>query len=234
MAKDVIVTADAIHRRRKVGKLVGLTLIILLLLLIVIYIILQVVYNEGKFTVSLDSNATLESGINIYESLNDPTGKRKLYSQTIGQMDNISIKWLPENIDAEAEGSHNGENYIAYTFYIENQGVETLNYWYKIIVDDVIKSVDKAVRVMVIKNGERVIYAKANELSGEPEKDTVAFRTDEDGTIVLEERTNFNPGDRDKFTVVIWIEGDDPDCIDALIGGEIKMHMDITEEHIEE
>ena len=33
---------------------------------------------------------------------------------------------------------------------------------------------------------------------------------------------------------MIWLEGDDPDCVDALIGGEIKMHMDIREEHIEQ
>ena len=45
-------------------------------------------------------------------------------------------------------------------------------------------------------------------------------------------RESFNPGDIDKFTIVIYLEGDDPDCVDALIGGEMKMHMDITEEHI--
>ena len=37
-------------------------------------------------------------------------------------MDNISIDWIPKNIDTESNGSHNGENYIAYTFYIENEG----------------------------------------------------------------------------------------------------------------
>ena len=47
-------------------------------------------------------------------------------------------------------------------------------------------------------------------------------------------REDFNEGDRDKFTIVIWIEGDDPDCIDYLIGGQMKMHMEITEEHIEQ
>ena len=49
---------------------------------------------------------------------------------------------------------------------------------------------------------------------------------------VLETRQGFEPGQIDKFTIVIYLEGDDPDCIDALIGGEMKMHMDITEEHI--
>jgi hypothetical protein len=26
-----------------------------------------------------------------------------------------------------------------------------------------------------------------------------------------------------KYTIVIWVEGDDPDCIDYLIGGSIKV-----------
>src|SRR5574344_567536 len=234
MAKSVIVTADKVYYRHRIGKIISLSLILLLLLLIVIYVVLKVVYNGGNFTVTLDSDKTLKSGINIYESLNDPTGKSKLYADNVSFMDNISVKWLPENIDTEAEGSHNGTNYIAYTFYVENKGEEDLNYWYKIVVDDVVKSVDRAVRVMVIENGVKAVYAKANELTNAPETDTIPFKEESDGTIILKERTDFNPGDRDRYTIVVWIEGDDPDCIDALIGGEIKMHMDITEEHIKE
>jgi hypothetical protein len=234
MAKGVIVTADEVYYRHRMGKVISLSLIMLLLFLILIYIVLRVIYNGGNFTVTLDSDKTLKSGINIYESIYDPTGKSKLYAENLAFMDNISGKWIPSDINEVAEGSHNGENYIAYTFYVENKGDETLNYWYKIIIDDVVRNVDKAVRVKVYENDTVTTYARANELSGEPETNTEPFRTDSDGTIVLKERTDFKPEDRDKYTIVIWIEGDDPDCIDALIGGEIKMHMDITEEHIKE
>ena len=47
----------------------------------------------------------------------------------------------------------------------------------------------------------------------------------------LENIKGMKPGDIDKFTIVVYLEGDDPDCTDDLIGGEMKMHMDITEEH---
>jgi len=47
-------------------------------------------------------------------------------------------------------------------------------------------------------------------------------------------RKDFKPNDIDKFTIVIYLEGDDPDCKDELIGGEMKMHMEITEEHIKQ
>ena len=144
-------------------------------------------------------------------------------------MDNISIDWIPTNIDTEANGSHNGDNYIAYTFYVENEGTDTVDYWYSIVIDDVIKNVDEAARVMIYLNGEKTVYAKINALTNEPEKDTTPFFSKDKA--VLEERKAFSPGDIDKFTVVIWLEGDDPDCTDNILGGEIKMHMEIREEY---
>ena len=119
---------------------------------------------------------------------------------------------------------------MAYTFYIENKGAEVINYWYTILVDDVIKNVDKAIRVMLYKNGEREVYARANEATGQAENGTIAFKSDL--CILEKQRTSFAPGDIDRFTIVIFIEGDDPDCVDAIIGGMMKMHMDIIEEHI--
>ena len=38
----------------------------------------------------------------------------------------------------------------------------------------------------------------------------------------------------DKFTIVIYLEGEDPDCLNNIIGGEIKMRMDIREEHVDD
>lgn len=228
---EVVVTAGKIKKWHKRGRIAKLTIFLLLLLLIILYLVLKVLFNDGSFIVSLKGNDSLESGLTIYESLNDPTPKRKLKAKSIEFMDNISIKWLPENINNEKDGSHNGKNYIAYTFYVENQGKKDIGYWYKIVIDDVIKNVDKAARIMIYFNDEKIVYAKENENNGMPEKDTTKFRNDEDGTIILQQRTNMHPNDVDKFTIVVWIEGDDPDCIDALIGGELRMHMDITEEH---
>ena len=102
MAREVIVTADIVKKRKIAVQIVKISLLSLLLLLIVLYIILKIIYSEGKFTITLDSNETLESGITIYESQNSPQAHRKLEATPIKFMDNISYKWLPENIDTEA------------------------------------------------------------------------------------------------------------------------------------
>ena len=145
-------------------------------------------------------------------------------------MDNISIKWIPDNINDEKDGAHNGDNYIAYTFYLENEGKEEINYWVECTIDDVIRRIDEAVRIMVILNGDKVVYAKENSLTKMAEDGTEKFYKSK--VPVLRKRSNFKPGDIDKYTIVVWVEGDDPDCVDALIGGEIKMHLDIRDEHI--
>ena len=90
---------------------------------------------------------------------------------------------------------------------------------------------------MIFRDGEPTVYAKLNGVTKKPEEDTVPFYENRvkksENIAVLEERVNFTPGDIDKFTVVVWLEGDDPDCVNAIIGGEIKMHMNIREEHID-
>lgn len=232
MAKDVIVTASRVKWWQLFGKKLKLTILLLLLLLIIIYIVLAFKMSNANFYVSIKDNDQLESGMVIYESQNDPTPKRKLSADNLQFMTNIDMKWLPNNIGNEAEGSHNGDNYIAYTFYVENQGSNIFNYWYEVVMDDVVKNVDEALRIMIIINDQKTVYAKANSLNGAPEKDTEAFLNNEDGTVILKNRKNMTPGEMDKVTVVIWIEGPDPDCVNALIGGQVKMHMNVTEEHI--
>ncbi len=62
MASEVIVTANKVKNRKKVSKIVRKALFILLVFLIVLYVVLDIIYSEGRFTVILDSNRTLEIG----------------------------------------------------------------------------------------------------------------------------------------------------------------------------
>ena len=222
--------SEKLKKREIKIKVVRVAILITIIFLTIIYFLLKTVYDLGDFTISLDPQSELKSGLVMYENRDSKTIKQILKADKLDFMDNISINWLPDNLNNEAEGGHNGDNYIAYTFYIENQGSDVINYWYNIHIDDVIKNVDSAVRVMIYRNDERKIYAKKNSTTNLPEEGTLPFYSDEE--VLVEQRSDFNPGDVDKFTIVIWIEGDDPDCVYAIIGGEMKMTMQITEEHI--
>lgn len=233
MAKEVIVTADKIKKRKKAFLKTKIVIGLLILIFLLIFAILGIVFNVNKFTITLDNKLQDEKGIILYSDINEKAHQRKLFAQALNDMDNITYEWIPKDVHTSSNGgSHNGDNYIAYTFYIENEGQVSVNYWYSIIIDDVIKRVDEAVRVIVFLNDEETVYAKINNETGEAEKDTEAFYKDD--VVVLKPRNDFKVGDIDKFTIVIYLEGEDPDCLNDIIGGEIKMHMEIREEHLDE
>ena len=213
-------TARSVRRRNVMLRTVGIIVLILILLLGFFYAMSAFVNKAGNFTVwvteddlsrlTLSNTAEFEDNATILEA------------DIIEQMDNITKAWLPEDID-DVDGCHNGENYIAYTFYMKNMGENEVNYTTQIDIHAVTKEADNAVRVMVIKNGEETVYAKSQKGSNEPEPDTVAFLSE---TQVLKNTTvGFKPNDVDKYTVVIWLEGNDPECVDNIRGGVVKMSM---------
>ena len=139
-------------------------------------------------------------------------------------MTNISGLDLPENLDM-INGSHNGKNYIAYTFYLINAGDDTISYEGELTIENVTKGVDEAVRIAVYKNGEKTVYGKTKSNGTGIESDCDSeFLT---ASIVLRDtKEEFTPRSKDKYTVVIWLEGNDPDCVDDIIGGTIKFRYD--------
>lgn len=63
-------------------------------------------------------------------------------------------------------------------------------------------------------------------LDGIYQLNTVPFASDR--TICTGLREDFPHDGMDKFTVVIWLEGEDPECVDRIIGGEIELAMNFT------
>lgn len=231
MNNAVEVKAQKLYKRKLFVKVIKIAFLLLLILVSVIYLFLYIIYAGGRFTVTLDKNLSNRKNVFLSENGELENKVRRLAADTIDYMDNISIKWLPEDIATEATGAHNGDNYIAYTFYVVNAGSETVHYWYEVDIDDTIKNVDEAIRIMIYRNGAPTVYAKKNRDTKEAEPDTKKFVSEE--IAVLEQRKNLKPNTKDRFTIVVWIEGDDPECKNDLLGGEIKMHMDITEEHVD-
>lgn len=214
------VTGKSVRRRNLLLKIFAVILLIAILLLGIAYLLSVLVDRVGNFTVWVpDGNENIISLSDTPDFANPTT---LLEADIIPEMDNITKSWMPDNLD-EVDGCHNGDNYIAYTFYLKNAGENEINYMSSIDIHAVTKESDNAVRVMVIKNGEETVYAKAQKDSTEPEPDTVAFASN---TKVLENITNdFEPGEVDKYTVVIWLEGNDPECVDNIRGGVVKMSM---------
>lgn len=134
-----------------------------------------------------------------------------------------------------------GENYLAYTFYCKNVGHESVDYTATLINNGAAKSMDEAVRIIVFKNGKPTIYAQNKHNSDEPEDDSkfLPKSIPEESWISKEkimttESKDFAPDDVDKYTIVMWAEGNDPECINEILGGHMKMSMTFSVKDDEE
>ena len=138
-------------------------------------------------------------------------------------MTNISGEDIPDNVD-RINGSHNGNGYIAYTFYLSNTGHDTLAYTSELTMENVSGGVDEAIRIAVYKNGEKTVYGKTKS-NGKGIESDCDYEFASSTVAVYEKQDSFPPGAQNKYTVVIWLEGNDPDCTDDIIGGKMKLGM---------
>lgn len=228
MEKKIRLSTQKVKWEKRTRRIIIVALLLIFLLLILLYFVIGIIYNNGNFSITLDKNLYFDKGLIIYDDPEYKVYRSELLAPSPDKFDNISYKWLPIDIDQLAGGSHNGKNYLAYTFFVENIGESVSDYWNEVIIDDVIKDVDSAIRIRIYRNGEYVTYAK-KAANGENEPNTVSFVSDK---VVSENYiADFKPGDLDRYTIVLWIEGSDPECTDNILGGEFKVHMNFNSGH---
>jgi len=220
------VTAKKVHKRNLFTKILGLLVLALLSFLSIVYGVVYIVSETGNFTISLEPNSKATQSILISNYKDFHETSLLLNADKLEYMDNISQSWLPEDID-EHEGPHNEKYAIGYTFFVKNAGTQSTRYEAIIEIKSVINNVDEAIRVMVYKNGVKTVYAKENKTSKQPEIGTVKFLSSLQ--VVADEIGDFKPEQIDKYTIVIWLEGDDPQCKDDILGGVMKLKMTIHE-----
>ena len=227
---DTIVSMYMPRRRLKrfgaaLLRLDRMKLFLLFLLLLVAFLFILAFMQEkmGNFTINLNRLELYRKGIAIDDkgTFDDPTAR--LTVRTVEDATNITITDLPDNLD-DIDGDHNGYNYMAYTYYVRNAGKEDVNYLARVNLDACAKGAEKAVRIAIWRNGERTVYA-APASDGGPEDGCVSFESDRVVCSFTEE--NFLVGNVDKYTIVIWMEGEDPDCIDSIVGGSVQFSMTI-------
>lgn len=130
--------------------------LVLLGMMLVVCILFIIAFSQekmGNFTINLNRLELYRRGISISETGEFDDATAKLTANSVKDATNISIEDLPEDVDGVERGSHNGKNYMAYTYYVRNAGKEDLGYIAKITLDSCAKGAEKAVRVAVWKMG---------------------------------------------------------------------------------
>ncbi|MDY0276562.1 MAG: hypothetical protein RBQ97_00605 [Acholeplasma sp.] len=186
-----------------------------------VVVILAVIFGSeaGLFTIKMTKEAS-NKGIAISESLDFSKNLTELMVDSLGNLEDT----IEEDLDVEKASNTNGQyyiegqNYLAYTFYLKNIGEEVVHINYRSTITDESNNVGNAVKIKVLSS------RKTNEEFGVV-TNKVYQRVDSN-TIVSEDIMNFIPNEVMKFTFFIWLDGYLTDA--TMKGGELKLSWVIS------
>lgn len=219
---------------------------------------------RGYFTINL-SDRLFRNGFVLSETEDFRNPVTNLFCEPAVDVPCISITDVDADVDTY-EGQHNGFGYFAYTYFLRNEGEDTVDYSWELQIVGESLECSTAAWIMVFEDGEMLLYAEATP-DGKPQ--TVPDRSDntrgfleipvmehaknpdqllepvrtvgdvtyhrvktipfvDEDTVSVGLQTEVAPMDVHKYTIVVWLEGDDPDCTDDRIGGHLGLNMQYT------
>ena len=216
---------------------------------------------RGYFTINLQDEM-FKKGFVLSDTADFSQPVSYLFAEPATDVPCISITSIGADVN-DHEGQHNGYGYFAYSFYIRNEGEETVDYTWELRIDGESKNISIATWVMVIEDGVMRLYAEMTEdglVQTVPARDddtrgyleipvmaladpnipftetvktvgaavykrVVTLPFVEENIVARGGQTDVKPTDVHKYTVVIWLEGDDPQCTNDLIEGHLGLNF---------
>lgn len=208
----------------------------------------------GSFTVQLNLN-TMQSGFVLSETEDFKVKTGRLISEELDGVNAMTLDDMPKDLD-EHDGTNNGLHYVAYSFYIRNDGSKPESYEYVLNMSDSSRGADEAIWCMLFEDGHQAIYAQPS-ADGDPERlfgfkyppffsqaydKEYQYYQKENGrwgvqttmweshdVIVRGIVRDVPPGDVHHYTVIFWVEGYDPECTDSILDGYGKFYMEFNQ-----
>lgn len=186
--------------------------------------------NAGNFVMSVDTAARLR-GITMSLDPEFETSTSRLMSDPINAAKDVTYAWIKREEIVANTGNYVDidHDYVAYTFWVKNEGFETVDLSYYVRITEEYNNLASAIRVLIIDGGVETLYMKEDTV----EKDYSKYMPQAEyfltsATVMRKVINDFNPGEQRLFSIVIWLEGHDPDTTDEILGGMIKMTMNFT------
>lgn len=217
-------TAAEVKRYRVLIRVLPIAMSIAVVTLALVYTITTMYTKFGSFTVTVNKYDNVAHALTLSETPDFKDMTSRLNAASSQEITNISVTSLPLDLD-NINGSHNGDNYMAYTFYCRNAGTEAVTYEYELFIANMTLEIEDAVRIRLYVNGDYEDYAKTRNDGQGAEPGTTEFLTEE---TILRKELHLTPGEYTKFTIVVWLEGDDPECVDTILGGVFKIDMNMS------
>lgn len=236
------------ERRIKILKIAASAIIITAILSLSIIAVTVYAENVGNFIITVAKKD--ERSLLLSESKDFTIEQKSLTAPAVDGMYNTTYSYLPKPLWELEGGSANGnrfndkereQEFLAYCFYLKNVNESAIDYSVSIDITGGTAGMADAVRVMVIRDGVEKVYAKSSSVNDDSYEPTDKFGMNPNYAdayamtpfvapkkVCYENYTGFAANGIHKYIVVMWLEGWDESCTDAIMGGALRMNMMFT------
>lgn len=196
----------------------------------------------GNFIINV-SNGEVRIALSVKEDMSERTS-RIAFNGLQGQGE-TTYSDLPSDISSGMGDKSDRlvNRYLAYSFWLINESDRGVDYVMDLNVIDTVGDPLSIIRVMVIEgdkprdDASNVIFAKAEPSESENERLIAELNRygyyetqpiTSNGKIFSIRGRDLPPKIGQKYTIVIWNEGCDPQCNDDRLGDRVKMQIDIV------
>jgi hypothetical protein len=193
----------------------------------------------GNFVVAIGNNDdSAQLSLSMTEDLSDAT--TRLSVNTLSSQTNATYRWIPDNISSGI-GDKNDNNkfyYTAFSFYLVNASKSsTVDYEMTLKITQSVGEPLSVLRFMIIEGDDDksngTVYALEEETAEQTAQleQSAGYTTQplySADTVAKKSYYALGAGERQKYTVVIWVEGYDPDCNDERVDDRVRLEMDFT------
>ena len=224
MDQEIALTYVRKRKRRKRAAIIsGISAIGITIFLIIAFCMLTV----DRFTITIDQGPGL--CLSIDEEKTETT--TLLAAPPLLKASDTQYTDIPENIE-DGIGSKNTDRYFAYSFYLGGVADNTnlINYEMNMYLKDFSQDLEQAIKIMIIRNGTKRVYSQDgkaiyNEPNRQEEtKEIIGYSIPfQDNKHIILQPYSIVPGEFDKFTVVIWIDG--WESVNSMKGGTFQADL---------
>lgn len=236
MDKDIALSYERKKKRNKRAAIIsGICSIGITIFLIIAFCLIYV----DRFTITTSSSEL---------TLTIDTNKEQCVTQLVAppllKATDTQYTDIPEDIEEGLGSKNKNDNqiaYFAYSFYLGGKSDKpSINYGMSMMLEKKSNELEKAIKIMVIRNGIKTVYAQANE-DGSPkpiykgergaqEPDEIIGYTIpfEDNKHIIYRPYSIVSGEYDKYTVVMWIDG--WESVNSMKSGDFQAELKFSTE----
>lgn len=232
MSKKNIYVKDVYGSKKKKNKRLVISLCFTGILVTLIVVLAYFGQNVGSFSIKLGDDLTSRQ-IFLSEKEDFSWYDSRLEAVSVRDANFVIYPFIKANECKNTDGAKIWDNnsYISYTFYLKNLGRETVNVAQQCSISGKRDGLELVTWLEYFEDDEEgIVYQGGNAPDKNTHKyferypNTVSY--DLENMVAYENKIyDLHPGDVKKFTLITWVDSNDPDFTENILGGSIRFEI---------